>query len=202
MTTSRLAAPGDGAQSGALQRQGASGSKTPGKAVNRRYSMGRRQSQRGRGVVAGAAAAGALAEIRDFAASLKGGNAEVSTRLGVSRALISRALSGTYPATPTKLLEAWARYRAAWLEPPAAYLVRIVRMGRVLVAGRYFSFAGMERLNGRPVVLRPAGEHAYIVHADQPGHPLQVIGLAVTWAEAQALRPANPNRTVHQGETT
>lgn len=202
MTTSRLAAPGGGAQSGALQRQGASASKTPRKGRNRAQTGGRRQSRGVGGVVGGAGAAGALAEIRAFAASLRGGYAEAGDRLGVSASSIRMALAGTYPSTPTKLLEAWARHRAADLVEPATYLLRVVRLGRVLVAGRYFTAPGLERLNGRQVVLRPDGEHRFVVHADQPGHPLQVIGLAVTWAEAQALQPANPHRTVHQGETT
>lgn len=205
MTTSRLSTPGGGTQSGALQLGRASASKTPRKGRKSAYSGGRRKSWGGGSQAEPAAGPSALTEIREFASSLKGGWVEAGRLLGVSEALIRRACSGSYGATPHRLLEAWARYRAANPQQPSVYLVRVVRLGRVLVAGRYFSAPDLERLNGNQVVLRPDGEHRFFVYA---GAPLQLVCLAVTWAEAQALLPANPGHSAHdtdhtdQGENT
>jgi hypothetical protein len=198
MTTSRLAAPGGGAQSGGLQRRGASASKTPGKGRNRAETRGRRKFRGLGSQTEVAAQSSVLAEIRQFAAQLKGGYAEAGTRLSVSETVIRKALAGTYPTTPHRLLEAWAKHRATHLVEPGPYLIRVVRLGRVLVAGRYFQAPGLERLNGRQVLLHPDGDLRYLAFH---GCPPQLVGHLVTWAEAQALVPAPETAQAHQGET-
>lgn len=178
----KAAAAGQGADGGE-----ASPPKTPTEARNRAESAPR-SAGRGQGSqTLPQAAVAAIAEIRRFVTTLPGGQREAGRRLGVSEAVIRRALSGTYPATPHRLVEAWARHRAAQPAGPGRYLVRTVRMGRVLVDGRYFSAPELARFNGRQVVLQPdpslAGDHRHLVYA---GHPLQVVCHATARAIASA----------------
>lgn len=174
----------------AAEWEGAPAPKTPAKAVNRRESPPRSASRGQGSQTLPPAAVAAIAEIRQLVATETGGITAVAGLLGVDRSTISKALAGTYPTVPHRLLEAWARHRAAQPSGPCRYLVRVVRLGRVLVDGRYFSAPELARLNGRQVVLQPdpspGGEHRHLVYA---GHPLQVVCHA-------AARAAGP-----QGET-
>lgn len=110
----------------------------------------------------------ALSEMRELAACLSGGVAELARRLGLRRGTLAPALSGLQANRPHTVLAAWAVWCAANPNHAEKLIVRTVTARGIRVDRSWFAAPELARYVGLQVVAHRNGPDHLIVYAGRP----------------------------------